>query len=308
MTSSRPYGNPDDRQRLQDLLVSTRASIGPGCWHVGDLVWRLFLHAFRHDLRQTLRLWTGQDGCLSGFAIVTPPRSREGRGTLYFDLQIDPRERGQGLEEQMLDWIGAWPGTPPDMAVSLVTDTGVYEDDAGQIAVLERRGFARTGNDATLLLRSLGPPLPDPALPEGFAVRPVAGGRECRERAAAHRDAFDSSRVTDDGYAQLMQTPGYRRDLDLVAVAPDGTFAAFCLGWLDPANRVGEFEPVGTRQAYRRRGLVHAVLLEGLRQMRAAGAESVVVGPILDSEQTTLRLYHSVGFRPSRKLYAYQAR
>jgi hypothetical protein len=42
-----------------------------------------------------------------------------------------------------------------------------------------------------------------------------------------------------------MRTPGYERDLDLVAAAPDGRFGAYCVCWMDPANGVGEFEPVG---------------------------------------------------------------
>jgi len=187
----------------------------------------------------------------------------------------------------------------------LSTDAGVYEDDTAQLAALARHGFTRIKDDGLLLQRLLADPLSAPALPTGYAVRPVAGEHEIPLRAGVHREAFHPSRVTDESYARLMRTAGYERDLDLVAIAPDGEFAAFCIGWLDEVNKVGEFEPVGTRPAYRRRGLAQAVLLEGMRRMRDRGAESAVVGPIDATDEAALALYRSVGFRPVSRIYAF---
>ena len=73
---SYPYRGQTDTERMRDLLVSMRAGGGHGCWHVGDLVWRLFLQSLRHDLGQTFRLWDDADGSLAGFAVWTPSRSR----------------------------------------------------------------------------------------------------------------------------------------------------------------------------------------------------------------------------------------
>ncbi len=300
MTESRFYHHPEDAERMRELLISARADIGHGCWHVGDLVWRLFLHSIRYELARTVRLWADEEDRLLGFAIVSPPTAA---GMVCFELQVHPEVRGQGLEEQMLDWVEAYGreasgeimGAP---GLGLAADPGVYENDTSQIAALQARGFQRSGPEGLLLLRSLGKPIPDPPLSEGFTVRSVAHASEVKKRAEAHRDAFHPSRITDEAYLRLMQTPGYTPELDLVAVTPDGTFAAFCLGWLDAANRVGEFEPVGTRSAFRYMGLARAVLLEGLRRMKSQGAESAVVGPIAADEKPALQLYRSVGFQP----------
>ena len=295
------YLGQADTERMRDLLASMRTCGGHACWHVGDLVWRLFLQSLRHDLGRTFCLWDDADGRLAGFAVWTPSRYRA--GVVSFELQVHPRLRGRGVEEEMLDWVEA---QCPQATVShLVTDVGVYEDDHGQIAILERRGFRRTDNDGVLFIYPLDEPIAESSLPSGFIARPVAGEEEAGARAAAHRDAFDSTRVTDEAYLRLMRTPGYDRDLDTVVVASDGTMAAFCLGWLDPVNQVGEFEPVGTRQAFRRQGLGQSVVLAGLWRMQARGAKSVVVGPVDAGEEAAMRLYQSAGFRPICQVYGY---
>jgi mycothiol synthase len=296
--TARPYGGLDDTRRMAEMLVATRASLGHGCWHVGDLVWRLFLHARHYDLGQTVRLWVGPGGDLLGFAVVTPAPAG---GAAYFELQVHPGARGQGLEEQMLGWIEAVAGP----ARRLVAEPGVYDDDAAQIDALLRRGFERAEGDSLLLLHPLDAPVPEPVLPAGFQLRAVAGPHEAAARAASQRDAFHPSRTSDEHYRCLMDTPGYDRNLDLVAVAPDGTFAAFCLAWLDGVNGVGLFEPVGTRVTYRRLGLARAVLLAGMERQRSAGMEGVVVGPVSLGEKEALGLYRSVGFGEIRRVFAY---
>jgi ribosomal protein S18 acetylase RimI-like enzyme len=62
-----------------------------------------------------------------------------------------------------------------------------------------------------------------------------------------------------------------------MVIAPDGAPAAFCIIWYDALNRFGLFEPVGTHQNFRRRGLAKAVLLHGQRLLQEMGAETAHV-------------------------------
>jgi len=101
-----------------------------------------------------------------------------------------------------------------------------------------------------------------------------------------------------------MQAPGYVRDLDIVAVAPDQRFAAFAMCWVDQGNRVGQFEPVGTAPEFRRQGLGQAVLVEGLRRMYQHGAERVIV-IVEAAEEAACALYASVGLREQWSLSWY---
>jgi ribosomal protein S18 acetylase RimI-like enzyme len=101
-----------------------------------------------------------------------------------------------------------------------------------------------------------------------------------------------------------MQAWPYRPELDQVAVAPDGSFAAFCLCWLDEGNRVGDLEPVGTHPDHRRLGLARAVCLAGLRSLRDAGADTALVYSVGGSGAT--RLYESVGFASRSRHLAFR--
>ena len=102
--------------------------------------------------------------------------------------------------------------------------------------------------------------------------------------------------MSSEDYAGFMRLPGYDRQLDVVAVAPDGTIAAYVNGWIDPRNRIGDFGPLGARPAYRRQGLTRAVLLECLRRMQALGMNRVSVSTGV-SNQPAIGLYQSVGFQ-----------
>jgi ribosomal protein S18 acetylase RimI-like enzyme len=108
-----------------------------------------------------------------------------------------------------------------------------------------------------------------------------------------------------DWYQKLMRSPGYDMDLDLVAVAHDGHFGAFAHIWVDRANNVGQFEPVGTAPSDRRLGLAQAVLSEGLRRMQSRGMHSAIV-IVEAAEHAACRLYASVGFETAWRLDWYQ--
>ncbi len=148
------------------------------------------------------------------------------------------------------------------------------------------------------MLRALDGPLPDAPLPAGFQVRALAEHGEESLRAAAEREVwlqYTVGNISGDDHAALMRLPGYDRELDIVAVGADGVIAAYANCWLDPANRIGDFGPVGALPAYRRRGLTRAVMLEGLRRMQAAGMNRACVSTT-HTNTAARTLYESIGF------------
>lgn len=166
-------------------------------------------------------------------------------------------------------------------------------DDASAKQCLEQLGFNPADADYAVLKRRLDT-VPEPRLPESFQIRPVAGETEARQVAEVHKGAFGRE-WTEDEYRKVMRTPGFVIENELVAVAPDGQFAAFTLIWPDRVSRSGLFEPVGCHSAFARRGLAKALLYAGMARMKELGMETALVG-CEPSNEPAWALYHSAGF------------
>jgi mycothiol synthase len=70
---------------------------------------------------------------------------------------------------------------------------------------------------------------------------------------------------------------------------------SYCVCWPDASNRVGLFEPVGTRPAAARRGFGRAVVLEAFRRLREKDMRTAIVGTGTVNRPATA-LYASAGF------------
>ncbi|MBU0982227.1 MAG: GNAT family N-acetyltransferase [candidate division Zixibacteria bacterium] len=143
-----------------------------------------------------------------------------------------------------------------------------------------------------------------PACPtDRYLIRSMgdAGEQSSRERLSWR--AFNPNAPDDEfeggWYHNVQRAPLYRRDLDLVAIAPDEELAAFATIWFDDVTRVGLFEPVGTAPQHQRRGLGKAILAEGLRRLKHMGADLAYVGSYSEPAHS---LYASVGFETYRIL------
>jgi mycothiol synthase len=102
----------------------------------------------------------------------------------------------------------------------------------------------------------------------------------------------------------IMQSPLYIPELDLLAIAPAGALAAFCLGGFnDVEKKVAYTNPIGTHPRYQRFGLAKALVSVALLLVRNSGAEKVEIGT--SSENIPMnRLACSLGFHQvSEKLW-----
>jgi mycothiol synthase len=141
-------------------------------------------------------------------------------------------------------------------------------------------------------------PIADAPVAAGYTVRALGDVEELPARSlvswrAFHPDEPDDRYEGSQWYHNIQRAPLYRRNLDIVAVAPNGEFAGFCTVWFDDVIRTGAFEPVGTAPAHQRRGLGKAVMCEGLRRLKRLGATMAYVGSYVPQAHA---LYTSVGF------------
>jgi ribosomal protein S18 acetylase RimI-like enzyme len=202
----------------------------------------------------------------------------------------------------MVRWTEAHlTATAPSDGSVAAYEAEVSSTDAQLGETLAALGYHPTGEAPYQLnLRELRGEIEEPVLPDGAGVRPVCfdDAAEVEARVALHREVWEPSRFTAEGYARLRTKPVYRPDLDLVAVTPEGDLASYCIVWWDPDTRTGEFEPVGTSSRFRRQGYGKALLLDGLRRLRAMGAMYAIVASETAPERwPSRRLYASAGFQ-----------
>jgi ribosomal protein S18 acetylase RimI-like enzyme len=277
---ARDYEGADDLRRMQGLVshVWREALRPPLSHHVGDLPWRRFSVPGREATYPT-RLWE-EDGEVVAWAWLSLPDELEVLAT---------PGRLPALLDEAIAWADTRAGRPVKVD-SLDADTRLR-------ALLEERGYGPEEGDELYTHARRLDGLPAPSVPDGYALRHVRLPDDLAARVAVHRTAFGSperpSRVTEESYAAVAGWGTYREGLDWVATAPDGSFAAFCLTWLDEENRIGELEPVGTHPEHRRRGLATAACTAAMHALRESGADTAVVLAQTDEARA---LYRSLGF------------
>jgi len=297
---SRPFSGNNDLPLLKDFVTSAMANdMRHSYWHVGDLLWGIYKDTI-FDPRQNVRLWENEQGELQSFTWINANE---------VVLQVSPRLRGSRLNDLLLEEMLAWGEerqrkSLEERGTESIPSFSAFEDDFPLIDMFRRHEYERDEFHVLHMSKDLNQPVPEAVLPEGWTVRHVGGEDEFEERVALHREVWRRSKVTLDAYRRLRGVPGYTPELDLVAVSAIGTFASYCICWLDPVNRIGEFEPVGTHSAFRGRGLGKAVMLEGLRRLKAFGMQTAIVCS-LGNNEASKRLYESLGLRTYNNRYNY---
>lgn len=286
----RPCAGDDDLPLIDELIRAAP----PVSRHLVDFPWRLSSPALQSP--DDARLWTDAAGTLVGFAAW-----QLWWATLDFYVRPGPLQRE--AEAAILDWAPRrFRELDAERGYPLPYWTEAREDDAERLALLTRHGYTLDDDYAYVTLsRPLSDALPAPAPPAGFALRPLAGLSEVDAYVALHRRAFESTSMTAEWRARTFRMPRYRPELDLVAVAPAGRLAGFCVGWLAPEQRAAQVEPVGVDPEFQGLGLGRALLLEMLRRFKEQGAEQALVET--ESTRTPARhAYEAVGFRPVHRV------
>jgi GNAT superfamily N-acetyltransferase len=251
-------------------------------WHISENI-------FHFRLEDVITLWE-VDGQIA--AMLNPDHDDEA----FF--QIHPAFRSQISVADMLDVAEQkLPKIKEDGKKELIV--WVNADDSSTKDLCTQRGYVRSRFKAEHMRRRfLSEPVPDSAPPAGYTVRALGDESELPARSWLSWKAFhpDEPDVKYEGwqwYKNIQRVPLYRRDLDIVAVAPDGELAAFCTVWFDDVTRTAVFEPVGTHPDHQKRGLGKAVMNEGLRRARRLGATLATVSSYSTGAHA---LYHSMGF------------
>jgi mycothiol synthase len=259
------------------------------------------------------RLALAGDGTVVAHVRIMANPEPEGEVRAFLDNEVHPAHRNDDLEEPLLEWLeargaervraigAANPGHRP-----LLLRLGCWDTDHARIARYERRGF-RPVRYFYRMRRDLRQPIPVRPLPAGLALRAYHPELDERIRRAFNESFSDhwGFEPCSPGDWQLffVQRSAFRPDLSF-AVLDGDEVAAFSMNRFDPAEagrtgfRAGWIGSLGTRRAWRKRGLASALLIESMRAFQAAGLEYAGLGVDAENPTGALGLYEHLGFAP----------
>jgi len=177
----------------------------------------------------------------------------------------------------------------------------INEFDKNLESVAEKRGFKKRSDHSEEISQIvLDRPIPEIPLPEGFSIQSLADENDFHKinqvlwRGFNHEGPAPEEEL--QSRREMQQAPNFRKDLNIVVVAPEGHFVCYSGIWYVDSNRVAYVEPVATDPEYRRMGMGKAAVLECVRRVRELGAEIVWVG-------SGQEFYRSIGFTKKFDVY-----
>lgn len=288
----RPYSGAHDLKGMLELLLKVRPAE------------RIAEYPSPVDLRELLslqqvqentRLWFDTEGRMVGFCLVDH----------YCNLlfEAEPQAFTAEVEGEIIAWgIACVQRAMREQGETLTLDASCRANDVGKIAFLTRHGFEQQGGRSLHMVRPLDQPIPKPVIPKGFTLRHVSGEEEVEALVALHRASVGTEHMTIEERLAMMRGVEYDPELDLLAVAPDGRLAAYCVCSIsqEENTRTGRNEgftdPVGTHPDFQRRGLARALMLAGLQALKQRGMDTAVLGT--SSENVAMQCTaESVGYR-----------
>ena len=277
----RAYRGQSDWQTIAELIQSD-----DHFYNRVDFPWRLCSTSLEDWCNAVV--WEDEHKQMQMFAALQFP-------WLTVDYAIRPAVRNLDVEQMVINWAETrlW-------QIAQETDSHfpfnvrALSDEHERISFLEALGYTRWEHSLVKMKRFLTE-LPTPNIPAGFTIRPLAGEQEAEAYAELQRAAFDSTTMTALWRSHTLHAPLYNPDLDLVAVAPDGRLAGFCIWWYAPHLKTAQIEPLGVHPDFQQLGLSQALMAEGFQRVAALGAETALVETYSFSEPA-LKSYQAAGF------------
>jgi len=248
----------------------------------------------RPSIREKTRLWINDLGHLEAFAFILEPYNN-----LLFEVAPEAEPE---IENQLIDWgmKSAVHSNGPGVEDTL--DTSCREDDLHRVALLGRQGFRQLEQNTLQMALKLDQPIAPVQLPEGFSIRSIKGEQEVDAIVVLHRAAFGTTHMTREERLAIMRAPEYDPALDLIVIASDNRFAAYCTcSILTAENKrsggmIGHTDPVAVHPDFQRQGLARALLLKGAQLLKDRGMDMAMLSTSSDNHAMQ-RAAESAGFR-----------
>lgn len=267
------HPSPADPAAIKQLILAARRSDWRHDFPTAVDIDELFQDP---GFLQTSRLWLDEQEEPAAYAFVHFP---------YNNLTFEALDRywNDALEDEVMDWaVGVMRARYGAGLSENTLDSSCHAEDERLLRFFTRHGFERQEVESLAYnLQMHAPPIPSP-LPPGYCIRPISPG-EVEAALALHQQAFGSQDFTLPERLAMMNTGAYQPELDLLAVAPDGSLAGGCVCGIENSELEGTppegyTDPVYVHPAHQGLGLARALLRAGLAGLYARGVHVARLG------------------------------
>jgi mycothiol synthase len=303
----------EDLQGIADLIASAEAvdQLGQGR-SAAELRERFAIPGF--DPHRDLCVVKGTDQRTVGFAEMMLDEGPE-QSLFYTGITIHPDWREMDLEEPLLErlWKRA---TERRREVKSKRNLFIAYCPAHHervTAIFESFGLSVMRYSPYLVYQPLEN-LPEPQFPSHVVVRLFDWEHDNASALEAYNEAFAEDPeyvpVKEEEWLHWLKRLSVREGLSYVAL-DGGAVVGFCISSISEersghlGRRDGHINILGVRPTHRRQGLGSALLLACLRDLKAAGMESVTIETDTDNPTEAMRLYEQVGFQEKWRWVTY---
>lgn len=272
----RPLDKTNDIVKLQGFLAEMRNKISQaGYFHLGDLIYRMAKQSNRFDLEKDIRIWEDSDKII-GFVLYLACENNP-------EFQIRPEYYNSSLAQEMIQWT-------IDRAKELKQnniEVGCLDIDKEKLKFLEKNGFQNL-NDSFVCMEMILDQIPIYSIPDEYSF-------------VTYNERPDLTSITGDDSptdknSEIFNSDKYRNDLGIRICFKDKEIVSGCICWYDEIDNCGIFEPVGTNEKHRSKGLAFATMSKALENLKQYGATRVYVHTH-ENNRPAIKLYEKLGFR-----------
>ena len=294
--SSRSVDTAQDRKHLIDFWIDHRAA-GDVRRYLTTWRLRLLLTSRVWNVEKDTRIWETAAGQIAGMAMLW--RRKPSSPYLVLECLVQPKLATEEFLSELIRWADQRAG---EIAQEQGGELSVYAAGFPQHEYSARRmkDFGYTlippnpeqGN--VYFARALKDEIVRPGLPQGYRICQLRN----EEDIAAYQAAYGFAQVSPFHLREQIESDEYSH---LLVKDAENGIAAYCEcsicreEWEASRQRIGWIDYVETVAEQQGKGLGQAILIEGLRQLKAWGAEVAMLVTMRGNVQA-MGLYRKTGF------------
>jgi GNAT superfamily N-acetyltransferase len=278
--------NPlSDFFKLQLFLAEMRNHVSQaGYFHLGDLIFRIYKKSNNFDIDKDFRIWEDNDKII-GFVLYIVCECNP-------EFQIRKEYYNTSISREMLEWTIK---RAKELEQNKI-EVSCLDIDHSKREFLENSGF-KCFDDPFVCMES------DLSQSHSYLIPNDYSFVSLKERADLYSITGEETVVEYEN--NILQSVYLKDDLFVHICYQNQQIVTGCICWYDNVDNCGLFEPVGTNELHRRKGLSFACMAKAMDNLKNYGAKKAYVHTHGENAPA-IKLYEKLGFVITNHDYGFE--